>query len=84
MQQYTNGFGFSNREIFLGLDTIFHLNQKGNDKIVLEDTSLPTKMKEVMIKIAITRSLFFRIDCNNTSLKTEKRRSSGHCNTGFL
>ena len=38
MKEYIDGFGFTNRELFLGLDTFYALNKRGNDEIFLTAT----------------------------------------------
>lgn len=38
IDQYAKGFGFTNREYFIGLETLYHLNSIGNDEIILDAT----------------------------------------------
>ena len=55
MKQYVNGFGFTSRELFLGLDAMVYLNKKGNDELSViatmsNGTKFSTKFKKFQLE----------------------------------
>ena len=50
MEEYINGFGSTSRDYFIGLDTMFHLVNVGNNVLTLKATTHNGSKLEINFK----------------------------------